>query len=122
MKALKINTEVELAGPDGSGTKVFLKAGSIVVIDEVYYDLKNRSEVDGTLKIPTQIVAPFYESESAYAEKAASAGNVVGYSNTTLTAVIVKFYVTEPAEELAIDVIYEKLNTLFPDQITEINI
>lgn len=116
MKVVRVNTEVILE------SKVAVKSGSIFVIQEVYYDVKNKKEIDGTPKIPTQVVAPGYESVDAYNDKAPSIGSVPGYPATIYDNVIMKYYSVDPAETLSINVVYAVLETLYPGFVEVIEI
>jgi len=116
MKVVKVNAEITLL------SKVTVKSGAIFVPSEVYYNLKDKKEIDGVIKIPTQIAAPGYESESAFLEGAPSFGAIEGYPALITDNVIMKYYSVDPAETLAINVVVAALEILYPGNVEIIEI
>ena len=116
MKAAKVNTAITLL------SKVTVKPGAIFVPSEVYYNLKDKKEIDGVIKIPTQISAPGYESVDAYLDGAPPVGAIEGYPAIITDNVIMKYYSVDPAETLAINVVVAALEILYPGNVEIIEI
>lgn len=119
MKALKINTEVNLK----NGMQI--PSGAIVLIGQTFANPSVRQTVEGSMKIPCNISSIVYASLSAYQNLSQPIDpiSILDFDpNMKWLYLSVESYETLACEPLLIGAVKSFLETIYPDKIQEITI